>query len=294
MFASRSRADRLEEIAAALDAGLPPAAALAAGGVEDPTPGPIAAALGRAWHLPPFELALLSACEEAGRLPPALRRMAAGHAARTDQHRELWIRLAYPCAVLALAIFVNAVVVPGGGTTATMLATLLGVGAAATTLTALRLRKATTNGDVDPLAWPMVGAHLRHRCDAPYLDAMAALHGAGVPIGRAHSIATAAVPFAAARVRHVVAGQAIERGEPLAHSLAAARALGSAPLSMVAKAENIGNLESAFERGSEYERGVAHRSAMRFVRFLGGSIYLVAVLAVAWTALSFYGRLLGR
>lgn len=294
MVVLRSRADRLEDIAAALDAGLSPTAALSAGGIEHWTPGPIAAALGQAWRLPAFELALLTACEEAGRLPPALRRMAATQIAKQSQQRELLARLAYPGAVLGLAILINAFVVPGGRTAATSIAILLGIGVALATMTAWRLRRAATNGNVDPLGWPVVGGHLRHRCDAPYLDAMAALHGAGVPIVRAHSIATAAVPFAAARARHFVAGQAIERGEPLAHALAAARALGAAPLSLVAKAEKIGNLESAFERGSEYERGVAHRGAMRFARYLGGSLYLFAVLAVGWTALSFYGGLLGR
>ena len=99
---------RLEELASALDAGIPPAVALdlAAGSTSaaDVAIGVTDALAAAGIMVGPTEVEALRASERGGSLVSGLRRCAQAHRNRAALVRELWARLRYPALVLLTAI----------------------------------------------------------------------------------------------------------------------------------------------------------------------------------------------
>ena len=288
-------ADRLEELAAALDAGLSAELALASARfVGDPRDGIVPALRMARVGLTAAELDLLAACEDAGRLAPALRTLAGSRRARVVRERRLLGAFAYPGLLIAFALLLCLTVVPRGSLLATVALGLIGAAVLATAFAIWALRRARRDPTWDPRTWPILGMLSADASEVPYLEAMAALHGAGVKLADAHRLATRTVPFAAARAHLLVAGHALDAGESLATSLSRNRAVGAESQELLAQAEPIGNLEDAFTRAGARRREVFERRMNRTGKALGGIAYLGAAVLVGAVALTFYGGLFSR
>lgn len=289
---ARRTADRAVELASALDAGLPPQSALRSIGVAADVQHGIASALRRAdFALTAAEFELLDACERAGRLPPALRRLAESRNAWRERQQVLAAALAYPALLWALALLLCFTLVPTGRTLGITLAGVVLATAGLIMWTLFRMRRAQDDPGVDPRRWPALGAALSDAAEIPYLEALAALHGAGVRIDEAHRIATRTVPLAATRARMVAATRGVESGRPLVEELASHGALGAESIELLAHAERNGTLEEALARAVARRREMCAIRSRRLARGLGSLAYLSAALVVLLVALNFYGGL---
>ena len=190
-------ADRLDDLASALDAGLQASTALTAAGLTgNPSAGIVGALRELRLGLRVHDLDLLAATECAGRLPRGLRLAAAALRARRERAVRMLGRAVYPTFLVGFALLLLSTVVPGGSRLATVaIATLAGVAIFGAFVT-LRLRRARRDPGVDLRGWPVLGAVIRDASELPYLSAMHTLYGAGVSIVEAHRLATRAVPFA--------------------------------------------------------------------------------------------------
>lgn len=291
----RSLPERLEELASALDAGLRAETAAHAAGIDANVGDGLVEAMRRSgFGLAAHELELLAACERAGRLPAALRRMAAIQVRRRDRQRRLVGRLAYPSLILGFGVVLALAIVPAGRVTGIVTLTLtigllLGIVGVA-----WRVRAAQRDPAIDPARWPLVGAIARDAAESPYLAAMHALHGSGVPLDEAHRLATKTVPYAAARARLIVAAEALRRGLPLAESLATCASLSPESLEILARAEPLGALEDAFTRAATRRDDTLDRRLDTAVRVLGSVAFAAAAILVLVIALDFYGGLFAR
>lgn len=291
----RSVPERLEELASALDAGLRAETAAHAAGIDAHVGDGLVEAMRRSgFGLAPHEFELLAACERAGRVPAAMRRMAASRVRRRDRQRRLLGRLAYPSLILGLGVVLALAIVPLGRVTGVVTLSLAIGLLLAIVGAAWRVRAAQRDPAIDPARWPLVGAIARDAAESPYLAAMHALHASGVPLDEAHRLATKAVPYAAARARLIGAAEALRRGLPLAESLASCSSLSPETLEILARAEPLGALEDAFARAATRRDDTLDRRLDSSVRVLGSVAFAAAAILVLVIALDFYGGLFAR
>ncbi|MEZ5965294.1 MAG: type II secretion system F family protein [Planctomycetota bacterium] len=278
-FTDSAVAEQFEDLASRLDAGLD------AGG---PVGEAAVATLRRHLTLRAWEWSTLSAAESAGALPTVLRHLAAAHRERSALRREVAAALAYPAVVLAMCTLVATVVLATGvaprgwlaltgGLLAALLAGALWLG--------WRLRDPSLEGD----RLPVVGRLSRCAAELPYLVALRALYGAGVPLRQAHAEATPAAGVPWVRARLHVAGTELRAGGDLASALANSKALTAETLTLVRNGEAAGQLEDALGRAITRRREEYGRSLRRWTRLLGWGAYAYAALSVLWIALRFYG-----
>jgi type II secretory pathway component PulF len=280
----RAIAERLEDLASRLDAGLTPAG----------QPGePIVTGLRGEFTLAGWEWAALAAGEAAGRLPVVLRRVAAARRDRDVLQRELWGSLAYPGLVLCMCAGVGVLALGmaqpprawfwlSGG-----LALAIGI----LVVAAVRwLRSPLSDGD----RVPWLGRLSRHAGEVPYLVALQALYGAGVALRGAHPQASPAAAVPWVRARLFAAGAALDAGEPLAEALGRQRALTEESLTLVRDGEATGQLEDALGRAIVRRRAEYARRVRHVARGIGIAAYVYAAASVLWIALSFYGGYYSR
>ncbi len=282
-------ADRLDDLASALDAGLQASTALTAAGLTgNPSAGIVGALRELRLGLRVHDLDLLAATECAGRLPRGLRLAAAALRARRERAVRMLGRAVYPTFLVGFALLLLSTVVPGGSRLATVtIATLAGVAIFGAFVT-LRLRRARRDPGVDLRGWPVLGAVIRDASELPYLSAMHTLYGAGVSIVEAHRLATRAVPFATPRARLTAAAARLEAGLALTEVLAPTGALGTESLEMIGRAEPIGALEEALERAAARRREVLERRLDRLARAVSSLCFAAAATLVLAVMLSFY------
>jgi type II secretory pathway component PulF len=278
-------ADRLLDVASQLDAGLDPRAMLGPDAACRSWEEAIAASLERERvRLSAFERALLQSAEHAGRLPQALRARAQARQQRAGLARELLRSGAYPLAVLSVAVLAASV-----SRVATPLAlALLVLGFAAVLAGAAR---ALLGGSGERV--PLVRDLQHDRGEVVYLEALHDLYASGVPLREAHPRALAAVPVAWVRMRLFAADAALQRGEPLVASLAAANALREETLRILAPGERAGDLEAALARALQRRRDTLARNLGRLRRAASLLVTAFAFGVAVWVILAFYGGLFG-
>lgn len=306
-------AERLEDLASRLDAGLgvqdadsASAHATAGSGARAAVgaalggshaghaPGrePAVATLRRQFTLPAWEWSTLAAAETAGALPAVLRHLAATHRERGRLRREVVGALAYPIVVLSLCGLVFGAVMAAGVAprgwmilTITLLVSGLGGGA----WLAWRLRDPGLDGD----RLPGIGRLTRCAAEIPYLIALRALYGAGVPVRRAHPEAAPAARVPWVRARLFLVTQGLEAGSGFADALEKQQALTAESLTLVRNGEIQGQLEEALGKAASRRQEEYARFVRRATRVLGIVAYAYAAGSVLWIALRFYGGYYG-
>lgn len=292
------RADRLEDLAAALDAGLGVDEAFAAARLPA---GPSSAAVADRLRAAVPELgavahATFAAAETAGTLPDALRELAAGERRHAARAREVLARLAYPVLLVVVAIAVIGWLAFLGFTTIPPVVVIVAIVLLAIGAFALvrALRRARHDPGFDATRLRFIGTLAADAAATPYLEAMRRLHGAGVRIDHAHELATRTCPLAAERARLTIAGTSLGAGTTLADALEKAGALDAETRQRLAAAERIGGLEEAFAHLAGRRRAMFDLRAERAVKVVGAAVYAVAAIVVALVVTSFYGGLYAR
>lgn len=201
--------------------------------------------------LPTLDRQVIAAAAEAGRLPDALRRLAARHASIVRTRIALALATAYPVVVLhlgALAFPIQVVVTDGviayAAAVARVLVPLwLAVAAA---FVAIRLRWRVALGVLDLL--PFVRAHRRARGLADLAFALETLLTAGVRIDRAWQLAATATDDRRLDAVARAAMAAVGRGEAVAPVLAVRREIPRLFAEYYRTGESTGRLDDALAR----------------------------------------------
>lgn len=283
---------RLEDLASTLDAGLDVRAVTERtatafeGGLVD-------ALVGDGLALDPAERSVLEAAEVSGTLPTALRGRAEERRQRARLARDLWSRLRYPMVLVLMSCFVSALAgaALGHGLTALYLAlSLPAVLAIAIVWLKTMIPRPGFQGGWLPGLRPL----LRDAGEIPYLESLAGLYGAGIPILEAHREALRTVPVGFVRARLFEAEQSLATGAvQLTEGLARSRALGDETLRILTAAEQAGQLEDALHRALARRRQTFAARAGAAIRWTGILIYVAVVGVVATLVISFYGNLYG-
>lgn len=275
--ADERAAVQCDDLASALDAGLPLAAL---GG--DPAAGDqvvVAMLRRRGVALAPHEAAALVAGWRAGRAGILLRGTAERRRQRAALRRQVWSSLRYPLALLVLTTAASAVVGPMLG--ATWLPMAFGVVLAALALAVWAGSRALRRGGPWTRQVPWVGELVASAAEVPYLEALQALYASGVPIAAAHTTATAAVPTAAVADRLRVVARILAEGRRLGEALHEALALHPETRQLLTTGEHAGQLEDALQRALRRRREVLADSAATLARWFGVAMYAAAAIGVS-------------
>jgi len=286
--ADERTADRLDELASGLDAGLTPDALL---------PGDPAATtverLATRLRLGVAERAQLTAAEAAGRLPAALRDRAHERRQRASMTRDVLRRLPYLGLLVVMAVLVA--VIAGRLTRASwgtpLVVFALGVGVPLLGL--LALRRALRNPAFTGRGLPGLAPLLRDLGETAYLEAVAGQYAAGIDLVTAHTTALQTVPVASVRAGLFRAQQELERGSGFGESLARAGALGSETMQLLIPGEASGTLEEAMRRALERRRFTLSRRLQRAARLATVVLQIAVYGFCAWQILSFYSAYYG-
>jgi type II secretory pathway component PulF len=279
----------LDELASALDAGLPlPSLGIRGEAGERAVH---AALRQRGVVLSATEDTVLLAAWRAGRIGPALRSQAEQRRLRAEWHRRLLGGLAYPCGLLAMIVIASFATAPIVGHHGFAIGVL-----AAVTITAAAvvvLRRGLRHGGERWNRIPLLGRLAADFAEIPYLQTLQAVYGAGVPLLQAHADAMATVPNAALRQRLTVAARVLGEGRSLTEALATSVALHPETRSLLAIGERAGQLEDALQRALRHRRDVAQRTVTNTIRRATTTVYLLAMALAAALILSFWFRLYG-
>ena len=286
--ADERAAMQFEDLASALDAGLPLAAV---GG--DPAAGDRAvhAALrSRGVTLTATEDIVLLHAWRAGRVGAALRSRAHERTRRAEFVRTVWSGLRYPALLLVMVLVASAATakIAGAGM-------LIGVAIAYVLLAAFAfaVRRAVRRGAEWPQRLPGLRGLVADFGELPYLETLGALYGAGVPLAGAHAqaVATVAVGGVAARLR--LADRIVHSGRPLRDALAETMALHQETRTLLGNGEQSGTLEDAISRALARRRDVAGRNLVLMSKLVGRIAYGAAVVLCVVVIFRFYGSYLG-
>lgn len=282
-------ADRLEELASGLDAGLT-ADVLLPGDPRATLVERLATRVG----LGPAERAQLTAAETAGRLPVAMRDRASDRRQRAAMTRDVLRRLPYLGLLVVMAVLVA--VVAGMITRSSLMLPLiaLGLGLGVPLLGWLALRRGLQDPAFTGRLIPGLAPLLRDFGETAYLEALGGLYSAGVDLTNAHATALQTVPVASIRAGLFQAQLELERGNGFTASLVRVNALGSETLQILIPAEASGTLEEACRRALERRRFTLGRRLQRTVRWLTAMLQILVYGFCAWQIVSFYSGYYGR
>jgi type II secretory pathway component PulF len=274
-----------EDVASAIDAGLPPAML---GG--DPAagdrflPGLFAR---KQIDLDPGENLVLIAAWRSGRAPDALKHLARQRRQRAEFARPLITSLRYPTLLVSVALLVSIFVraLPGLHALPYWIAACVALGA----LGLGYVLRALGQGSPWLLRIPLAGDVASSLAELSYLEVMRGLYSAGVPLLEAHPQATATCPVAAVREGLQQANGILQQGRPLAEALHQTQALHPETLHLLATGERAGNLEDALLRALSRRQAVASQSAAQLSRLLGAACYTFGCLIAVYVIFSVYG-----
>ena len=293
---------RLEDLASSLDAGLDADAILAGGDagawsrpVQTPVRSFVAGLAESGLPLSDSERAILEAAESAGALPAALRGRAEARRQRAQLTRELIRRLSYPAVLLGFGAIVFTFVGGALGTSLLVPAVIVGLAIALV----VHARRLFSDPGRDTSWVPGLAAMARDAGVVPYLDVMEGAYGAGIPVDRAHRLATSAVPVASVKARLFLAQAAIDGGQTsFVDALGAVSALDTETLGILRSGEPAGELESALRRAAERRRHTLGARSAALVGRVGVGIYILVTLWIGFQIIDFYTNryagLLGR
>lgn len=279
---------QFEDIASALDAGLP---VTAIGGDASAGDRVVHTALqARGVRLTPTEDTVLLHAWRAGRVGEALRGRAQGRRRRAEFVRQVWAGLRYPMllAVMILLASASTAGIVGSGF-------LIGV---VITYVALAIaffvgRRAVRAGAPWVNRTPLVARLLAGLAELPYLETLHALYGAGVPLKAAHPAAIATVQNGQVADRLRIADRILQSGRPLREGLAESLALHAESRALLSTGEQTGQLEDALRRALERRRDVTGREVATTARRVGQVAYGIAVIACVVIIFRFYSGYFG-
>lgn len=279
--AHETAALQFEDVASALEAGLP---LQTLGG--DPTAGDRVLhqlLARRRVELTVSEATVLQHAWRAGTAAQALRTRAIERRRRAEFLGALWAGLRYPLLLLTMVTAMSFLLAPSFGPRLVASLVLAAVVAAGW------LVRSSLRGGVPWVAeLPGLGPTLRDAGELPFLETLHALYGAGVPLLQAHTAALSTVAIPAVRDRLVVADRILQEGRPLHEALHTAVALHAETRQLLATGERAGQLEDALQRALTRRRDVVSRRVQLQSRWIGHTIYALAVLAVVWFLVDFY------
>lgn len=278
-----------EDLASALDAGIPPDQL---GAPPDPQEDWAVLALqARRVALTPAERLMLEAAQSSGNLPRTLRQRAEARRLRAELVRRCLAGLRYPLVLLLMALLVSFLMAMAMRTVLpaiVVVAALLAL-AALTVAGARSVRQ--PRGFVMKI--PGFADLLRDLGELPYLQTLHGLYAAGVPLRDAHGKAAATSPVALVRERLQKADPILQGGAPLAEALQRTAALHPESQSLVTTGERSGDLEDALLRAATRRGDVLRRRAEQAVRAVSVTVYVLAAGVAIFLVFSFYSRYLG-
>lgn len=143
--------------------------------------------------------------------------------------------------------------------------------------------------DTVKLNLPVIGGLIRKQVTGKFARGLAALYGAGLPVGRA--MAWSADACGNPRVADMIHQQVprIERGESLTDALAATRFFSPVALGMVATGEQAGNVDGMLGKLADFQEAEADHATQQMVTIGSTLFYLAVALFVGYIVVSFYG-----
>jgi type II secretory pathway component PulF len=275
---------QFEDVASALDAGLPLSAL---GGDAGHGEAVLAALLQqRGVRLSPTEHQVLQASWQAGRAGATMRSCAAARRQRAEFQRQLWAGLRYPLTLLAVTTLASLTTmrVVGHSWFFLLAASLL----AACLAVPLWIRHALRTGNDLVTRLPRIGGLVLQFAELPYLETLQSLYASGVPLAAAHRAAMATVNLRGLQQRLAIADHVVQEGRPLADGLMQAVALHAETRTLLATGERTGTLEEALGRALTRRREVTSRGITDLARHAGHTIYVVAAGIAAWIVVQFW------
>ena len=293
------QADTFDDVASALDAGLPADTILKDQATRSRRAVPslehgFVHALARVIDLGTLDRTTLEAAETAGQLTRALRDRASDARDGATFRKSIVRSLIYPLGLLSMAMAVVGALTSWGLAVGWLPLVLgLGLPAGLATLAAATVWHVQTPM-FRPAVWGPIGALVRDAAELPYLRALRSLYAAGIRIDLAHNIAAASSPIPAIRSRLVAAAAGPRSGTPLVEALARHDALHTETIRLLEPAQTTGELEDALARAAT-RRNERLRSGMaRLAAAVHTVAYVIAALTVASLVFAFYSRLFAR
>jgi type IV pilus assembly protein PilC len=253
-----------------------------------------------AW-LPDFDLALIEAGEQCGRLDTCFHSLANYYEERARIIKEVIAHLVYPVGLIHLAVFIFLIVLPFAGSqfgaslpllfarAAFVLAPLYG--AVALMIYAVQSR----HGE----AWrariesvlrvvPLLSSARRHLALARLAGALEALNSAGVNIIEAWNLAATASGSPALR-RAVAAWQPqLTAGQTHAEILRRCPQFPETFINLYASGEISGKLDDSLARLHQYYTEEGTRQMNAFARWTPRLLYFLVLLIIAWRIIGFF------
>ncbi len=288
-FADDRAALACEDLASALDAGIPPTALGAPADAQEDWPVQVLGA--RSVRLAPAEKLMLEAAGRSGHLGRTLRQRAAARQFRAEIVRGCIAGLRYPLVLLLVALLVAALMGVTQRSATPVVVVVLAL--AALVLLAFAGSRSLRNPQGVVHRIPGLRELLADLGELPYLQTLHGLYSAGVPLRDAHAEAAAVSPVARVREKLLAADPILQGGVPLTQALLQAGALHPESQSLLTTGEQAGDLEDALERAARRRADVLRRRADRGVRGLSVAVYVLAMAVVVYLIFRFYSSYLG-
>jgi type IV pilus assembly protein PilC len=247
----------------------------------------------------PVQIAMIEAAEAGGLLDRMLNRIADYLEREYEIRLEIKRRTLYPKLLLGAAIFIPPVkvlifdgIVPYLRATVGMVLPLLlwvaGLWIFFRLLFQIPAFRALYDGI--KLAIPVLGKNVRQFAVGKFCRSLAALYGAGLPVGRAlRTSADACDNYLIARAVHRQSPR-VERGEPLSAVLAGTGLFSPIVLGMVATGEHAGDMEGMLTKVADYQEREAEHSTRQLIVVLGVVVFLAVALMIAVQIVGFYSQ----
>jgi type IV pilus assembly protein PilC len=249
---------------------------------------------------PEFEVAILNAAEQSGRLPECFQLLGSHYQERAALARQFLGLVAYPVLLFHLAVLIfpttqlQALVLKGHAALFCVQKVLVLAPVYAVVLLAIYLSQANRNHAWRALleavlqAVPLLGLARRDLALARLSAALEALLNAGVPIVQAWEVAAPASgsPALIRAVRdfqphleaHATPAEAVQRSQIFPHVFA----------SYYSSAELSGKLDETLRWLRSYYQEEGTRELRRVIVTTGGLVFLLVAALVAWQVVSFY------
>ena len=247
--------------------------------------------------LPSFDIALLQAGEQSGRLETCLKLLADYYRERAQLARQMMANLAYPVILFHLAIFIFPFAqFFTSGNWARYLSKTFGVLIPIYGLTALMIFAAQSRHGETWRAWfesllgpiPVLGTARRYLALSRLAAALEALLSAGVGIIEAWELAATASGSPA--LRRTVLGwrPQVNGGQTPAEVVGASSRFPELFANQYATGEISGTLDDTLRRLHIYYQDEGSRKLQAVVQWTPRAVYFLVVLMIAWNVIRFY------
>jgi type II secretory pathway component PulF len=246
----------------------------------------------------PLQIAMIEAAEAGGMLDRVLSRLADYLEREYEIRQDLRRRTLYPKIVVVASVFlpplkylifdgVQAYLRATVGQVLPILLLLFGCWFAGRLL--LQIPAIRALYDTIKVA-PVVGGIPRQFAVGKLFRSLAALYGAGLPVGRALRVAAGTCDnwYIGHRVERET--PRVERGEPLSSALAATGLFSPMVLGMVATGEQSGNMETMLGKVADYQEQEAEHKSRQAIVWFGVAALIAVAIYVAIFVGSFYVR----